>query len=166
MNVLNAIRRPKYLYRPIQIWRRLQRDAIVTKDQIQLGWGLPVRINSSCLIGIDILNVDLFDRIVTEGICRLLESGECTLDIGSNIDQNASIMALVAGQRGSVIAFEPHPDLWKILTQNVRRWADYDLAPIRPVAKGLSSQAGITFLYEGGDFAGNQGAAVWKYLLS
>lgn len=138
----------------------MRRHAVLTKEEVRLAWGLPIRINPSCLIGIDILNLGLYDRIIPETICRLLNAGEWALDVGANIGQNASIMALVAGPRGHVVAFEPHPTLWQTLHQNVASWRPYDLATIHTVQKGLSSSVGKASLYEGEDFlSGNQGSA-------
>src|SRR5262249_17416850 len=106
MNLLRAVQRPEYFFRPGQIWRRVRRHAVLRRGEVRLAWGLPIRIDPSCLIGLDILNLGLYDRIVPEAICRLLDPGEWALDVGANIGQNASIMALVAGPRGHVVAFE------------------------------------------------------------
>jgi len=125
-----------------------------------LAWGLPIRIDPSSLMGIDIVNLGLYDRIVPETICRLLDEGEWALDVGANIGQNASIMALVAGPRGHVIAFEPHPAVWQTLQRNVASWRPYDMAPIDTIQKGLSSSVGNASLFEGEEFlSGNQGSA-------
>ena len=159
MNTLRALQRPEYFYHPGQIWRRIRRHAVFAKGGIRLAWGLPIRINPTCHTGVDILNLGLFDRIIPETICRLLDAGEWALDVGANIGQNASIMALVAGPRGHVVAFEPHPTLWQTLSQNVASWYIYDLAPIQLVQKGLSSRTGKAYLYEGDDFSSNQGSA-------
>jgi FkbM family methyltransferase len=159
MNILRALQRPEYFYHPGQIWRRIRRHAVLAKEGVRLAWGLPIRINPTCHTGVDILNLGLFDRIVPETICRLLGAGEWALDVGANIGQNASIMALVAGPRGHVVAFEPHPTLWQTLSQNVVSWCTYDLATIQLAQKGLSSRAGKAYLYEGDDFPGNQGSA-------
>src|SRR5262245_34441869 len=69
-------------------------------------------------------------------------------------------MALVAGPRGHVVAFEPHPTLWRVLHENVGSWRRYALAPIETVQVGLSSSVRKASLYEGQDFAsGNHGSA-------
>jgi FkbM family methyltransferase len=159
MNILRALQRPEYFFRPGQIWRRMRRHVSLPRAEAPLAWGLPIRLNPACLTGVDMLNLGIFDRIVPETICRLLDAGEWALDVGANVGQNASIMALMAGPRGHVVAFEPHPLLWQTLQQNVAAWQAYDLAPIQLVPQGLSSRCGKAYLYEGDDFPGNQGSA-------
>jgi FkbM family methyltransferase len=151
---LKAIGRPEYLFNPSQIWRRLRRSSLCARNAVQLAWGLPVEVDPSSNVGLDVVNVGLHDRIVAEAICRLLDAGEDAFDIGANIGQNASIMALVLGPRGHVVAFEPGPTAWGMLTRNVESWAPYELAPITLVRKGLSSRSGEGILRESLDLGG------------
>jgi FkbM family methyltransferase len=137
----------------------MRQHAALAKDEVCLVWGLPIRVNPSCLIGKDILNLGLYDRIIPETICRLLDAGEWALDVGANIGQNTSIMALVTGPQGHVVAFEPHPTLWQTLNHNVASWRTYNLATIQLVQKGLSSHSDKAYLYEGANFTRNQGSA-------
>jgi FkbM family methyltransferase len=149
-----AIGRPEYLLNPRQIWRRLQRRSLCARNAVQLAWGLPVEIDPSSWVGIDVINIGVHDRVVAETICRLLDPGEDAFDIGANIGQNTSMMALVVGSRGRVIAFEPGPVAWNLLTRNVESWAPYDMAPITLVQKGVSSQIGDGLLHESTDLGG------------
>lgn len=151
--------RPEYFFRPSQFTRRLMKWHYRSKETVALAWGLPVKINLNCTTGIDILNIGVFDRVVPEVISRLLDPGEMGLDIGANVGQNTSIMALVAGQNGKVIAFEPHPQLIETLLFNVREWNDFALSPIEIVQQGISEQSGQTVLYESSEFDGNMGIA-------
>lgn len=159
MRILNFIKRPEYFFRPSQVRRRLRRETIATNGVIRLAWGLPIEVNRDCHTGGDILNIGVFDRIIPEAIFRLLDTGETALDIGANIGQNASAMALAAGTSGRVIGFEPHPVLWDIFTNNVETWRDYDLAAIETVQLGLSDHSGTATLYEPDEFVGNMGCA-------
>lgn len=149
-----AIRRPEYLLNPRQIWRRLQRRSLCARNAIQLAWGLPVEVDPGSHVGLDVINLGLHDRVVTEAICRLLDPGEEAFDIGANIGQNASMMALVLGPRGRVVAFEPGPAAWSMLARNVESWAPYDIASISLVRKGLSSRIGEGLLHESLDLGG------------
>ncbi len=139
LRLWKAIRRPEYLYHPGQIWRRPQRRSLCARNAIQLAWRLPVELDPTSDVGLDIVNIGVYDKVVAEAICRLLEPEEIAFDIGANVGQNASIMALVLGRLGRVVAFEPGPKAWDMLTRNVESWAPYDLAPITVVRKGLSS---------------------------
>ena len=154
MRPFKAIRRPEYFFNPRQIWRRLWRHSLFEGNAIRLAWGLPVEVDPISGVGLDIINIGVSDRVVAEAIWRLLDPGETAFDIGANIGQNASIMALVVGPRGRVVAFEPGPAAWSILTRNVQSWAPYDLAPITVVRQGLSSQIGEGLLHEAIDLGG------------
>jgi FkbM family methyltransferase len=159
MRLLRALTRPEYLYRPVQLWRRLRRRGVLARGDVRLAWGLPIEIDLPGFVSTDILNLGLHDRIVPEAICRLLEPGEWAVDAGANVGQNASMMALVAGPRGRVLAFEPHPALRLILERNVARWRGHALAPIDVVPQALSARAGAAYLYEDEHFASNRGSA-------
>jgi FkbM family methyltransferase len=154
MRPLKAVGRPEYLFNPRQIWRRLRKRSLCAGNAVQLAWGLPVEVDPNSHVGLDITNIGLHDRVVAEAICRLLDPGEAAIDIGANIGQNASIMALVAGPRGRVVAFEPGPTAWSMLSRNVQSWAPYAMAPITLVQKGLSSRIGGALLHESLDLGG------------
>lgn len=151
MKPFEAVRRPEYLLHPAQIWRRLRKRSLCARNALQFAWGLPVRLDPTSNVGVDVVNIGMHDRVVPEAICRLLDAGEHGFDIGANIGQNASIMALVSGSSGRVTAFEPGPVAWDFLTGNVESWTSYDLAPIQLVCKGLSSQIGTGLLREMSD---------------
>ena len=148
---MEAIRRPEYLWRPSQILRRLRKGSLCASKALQFSWGLPVDLDHTSHIGVDVINIGLHDRVVPESICRLLDPGESAYDIGANVGQNASIMALTSGSHGHVIAFEPSPVAWDFLARNVASWAPYALAPIELVRKGLSSRLGNGVLREMSD---------------
>jgi hypothetical protein len=109
MHIFRALRRPEYFFRPVQIWRRLRRNAILKRNRIQLPWGLPVEVDPVSYVGQDIRNLGVFECIVPEAIVRLLDRAETAIDIGANIGQNTSIMALAAGPAGLTVGFEPGP---------------------------------------------------------
>jgi FkbM family methyltransferase len=148
------IQRPEYFLRPSQIWRRMRRASLSARNEVRLAWGLPVEVHLESHIGEDILNHGIHDRIVPEAICRLLDSGEQAIDVGANVGQNTSMMALAVGQLGRVTAFEPGALAWSILTRNVERWSGYDLAPIDLVRKGVSSRSGTGLLHAANDLGG------------
>ena len=154
MRPFRALGRPEYILRPVQIWRRLRRNSLCARSAVQLAWGLPVEVYPHSHVGIDVLNLGVHDRVVPEAICRLLDPGEEAFDIGANVGQNVSIMALFLGSRGRAVAFEPGPEAWRLLTRNIESWARYDLAPITTVRKGVSSRIGEGLLHESLDLGG------------
>ena len=154
LKVLRVIERPEYFFRPSQIWRKLRKNSLFAGQAVQLAWGLPVEVDIGSHVGIDILNLGVYDRVVAEAICRLSDPGEVAFDIGANIGQNASMMALVLGPQGRVVAFEPGPASWRLLTRNVETWARYDIAPVTVVRQGVSSRAGTGLLHESLELGG------------
>jgi FkbM family methyltransferase len=121
---------------------------------VQLAWGLPIEVDPEAWVGKDIVNIGLHDRLVPEAIWRLLDPGELAFDVGANVGQNASMMALKLGPGGRVVAFEPGPEALRLLTRNVAGWQRYRLSPISVVPKGVSSRNGAGVLYEAPELGG------------
>jgi FkbM family methyltransferase len=159
MNLLQAFRRPEYFFNPRQLVRRLRKAHLAETDQVRLVWGLPVRTQPGCCVTVDILNLGVYDLIVPETIVRLLDPGEIAVDVGANIGQNTSIMACAVGPAGHVTAFEPHPELWNVLCDNVERWQPYQVGSITPVRKACGANEETAILYESAEFPSNQGSA-------
>lgn len=160
-NIINCLKRPEYVLRPRQILSRLRRmiSSVPETETVALPWGSPIKARLRDHIGNEIIWHGIFDKIVPETIARLLDPGETALDIGANIGQNASMMATASGRFGKVIAFEPHPDVFAELQQNVARWTDHWLAPIDIRQVALGDRTGTTLLFEGDDFSYNRGSA-------
>lgn len=148
MNVSNFFKRPEYVWRPRQVFRRLSRIGTrppATID-VKLPWGADVRVKLSENIGSDIYHYGIFDPIVPEAIWRLLDPGEMAIDVGANIGQNTSLMAFRTKASGSVIAFEPHPTTFQELQRNFGVWQKDRLAPIRLEDVALGSEDSHAFL--------------------
>jgi FkbM family methyltransferase len=149
--LIRGIQRAEYFWRPSQTWRRFRRKSLLARNEVKLAWGLPVAIDPSGYVGVDILNLGVYDRVVPEAICRLLDPGDLAFDVGANIGQNVSIMALVLGEQGRAIAFEPGQESWRLLTENVAAWEQYQLSPITVVRQAVSSRRGTGWLFESVD---------------
>ena len=149
------------MFRPRQILSRLGRmiSGVPEMETVALPWDSPIKARLRDHIGNEIIWHGIFDKIVPEAIARLLDPGETALDIGANIGQNASMMATASGRFGKVIAFEPHPDVFAELQQNVARWTDHWLAPIDIRQVALGDRTGTTLLFESDDFSYNRGSA-------
>jgi FkbM family methyltransferase len=116
---------PPYFFQPLQVLRRLRleylwrskREALVT-----LPWGLPIKINPHEAIGFNIASQGLYEIGVTETLWRLTEPGDLAIDAGANIGYMASILGIRVGPKGKVICFEPHPEVFESLRENVGIW--------------------------------------------
>jgi FkbM family methyltransferase len=69
-------------------------------------------------------------------------------------------MAARVGATGRVVCFEPHPELFGELVDNIRRWADLSaVGHITPHQMALSSRSGHGHLRAGIEFQQNRGTA-------
>lgn len=161
MNVLNYLKRPEYLWRPRQVIRRFLRIGRKSSgmEEIQLPWGTPLRVRVGENVGADIYYYGIFDLIVPEAIWRLLDPGETAFDIGANIGQNTSAMAVRSGAGGTVLAFEPHPEIFDELVRNRKNWTSPALAHIRLEQIALGDERAEAILGAGHDFTTNRGSA-------
>ena len=135
MNLFKPLTTPEYLFRPRQIMHRFQRalrrGPLNEFEVVGLPWGSQLRVRPAEVIGSNIWCYGVFDLIVTETICRLLDESETALDIGANIGQMTILMRHKSGVRGNVIAFEPHPEIFSELRHNVQTLGSpHGLAPV------------------------------------
>jgi len=87
---------------------------------VELPWGARLLIRPNEVIGSNLWYYGIFDLMVAETISRLLDWAEIALDIGANIGQMTSLMRRRTGPQGAVISFEPHPELFSELKENVK----------------------------------------------
>jgi FkbM family methyltransferase len=126
---------------------------------VTLPWKLTLATDPGVAIGRAIVRMGIYDLPVSETIWRLLEAGELAVDVGANIGYMTSIMAARVGTCGSVIAFEPHPDLFLILESNIFRWHSFDLERVKSYRIALSNRIGVGALKVPDDFELNRGLA-------
>lgn len=116
--MIRSILKPEYLFRPKQLFKRLfepKQDGFVT---VCLPWGRDLRVSSNDNIGRQIVALGLYDLALTETLWRLCESGETALDVGANIGYTVYVMAERV-KNGIVHAFEPHPTIFRELSDNI-----------------------------------------------
>ncbi len=129
MNPLKIFTTPEYLFNPRQIFVRLRRSIVkptMEKSVVRLPWGDEITIRPDECIGCAIWYYGIFDLIVAEALARLVDEGDCVLDVGSNIGQMTSLLRRLVGPTGRVDAFEPHPDLFDELMANYDSWGCHD----------------------------------------
>lgn len=126
---------------------------------ITLPWGLPINIDSRDAIGHAILHLGVYDLPVTETIFRLLDAGDVAVDAGANIGQMTSLMAFKTGSRGRVLAFEPHPEIFRELGKNIALWNGAGVAATSAHQCALSNRGGEGTLNIPPGFQVNRGLA-------
>lgn len=159
------LNKPYYLFRPTQAVRRL---VPVVRNQprsdglalVTLPWGAQLLYRPDEQIGRCIDRRGVFDLAVCEALHRLAEQGDLTVDVGANIGQMTSVLAMAVGPSGRVLAFEPLPEILAVLAENVRSWSRrpaYGEVEVHPVALSSSEGEGTIGLKEA--FARNMGSA-------
>ncbi len=161
LGILNYLKRPEYIWRPRQVIRRFSR---IGKEppkvmDLELPWGATVRVHTGENIGQDIYLYGIFDKIVPETICRLLDPGESAVEVGANIGQNASLMAYRVGPTGRVIAFEAHPEIYAELAANAKNWPPDVTKRLSLCNVALGEESGTAVIQTDEEFSRNRGSA-------
>jgi FkbM family methyltransferase len=152
MQLPNYFNRPEYVFRPWQIYHRLLRSGNKETNRIediQLPWNVTIKIcpSSNEVVGRSLWLMGIYDLVVTEILWRLIVSDETVIDVGASLGYMTTIMAKKVGQIGKVLCFEPNPDVYKELTENVSNWQK-NLAwnQINTQQIALSNKSGVGLL--------------------
>jgi FkbM family methyltransferase len=152
--------KPHYVFHPMRMVRRARysgQTAEARREIAQLPWGLPLEVGAEEVIGFTILTTGVFDPCVTETMQRLIDPGDLVVDVGANVGYLTSLAAVCATSSGSVIAFEPHPVVFDLLSANIARWTRPGLAPVDAQRLALSDHEGTAELSSDATFDGNMG---------
>jgi FkbM family methyltransferase len=150
--------KPHYVFHPLRMLRRARYGGPSDRREIaHLPWGLPLEVGADEAIGFTILTTGVFDPCVTETMHRLIDPGELVLDVGANVGYLTSLAAARAGAGGRVMAFEPHPVVFELLSANIARWNGGQVAEVQAQQLALSDHAGTAELNAGNSFNTNMG---------
>ena len=151
--------KPELLFRPAQLIKRLlwHKRWRGKAGRVTLPWGLELDVDAGERIGESITKIGVYDLVVLEALMRLADSGETCLDIGANEGLMTGVLAKAIGKEGTVISFEPHPEIFAKLSAHVAAWTGLGKIDCRQVA--LSSKTGTATLGMPAEFAGNRGTA-------
>jgi FkbM family methyltransferase len=154
---------PPYLFQPLQILRRLRLEYFWRSRNealVLLPWGLPIKINPQEAVGHEIAAQGVYEREVTETLWRLADPGDLAIDVGANIGYTTSILGVRVGPKGRVYSFEPHPQVFQSLSENVARWKrDARCGVFIPQQSALGKESGSALLRTDDWFQTNRGTA-------
>lgn len=120
--MLQRLLKPWYVYQPWRILRRLFAPVPqCTVLPLRTSWGGLLSVDPSRDIGNCIFTTGIYDLTVTETLLRLISPGATVVDAGAHVGYMTILAAIAAGPGGKVVAFEPNPQLFTWLQQNVRR---------------------------------------------
>jgi FkbM family methyltransferase len=74
---------------------------------------------------------------------RFLRPGDWALDVGANVGHYTMRMAEIVGPAGRVVAFEPIPDTFALLTENVRHAAHANVSLLNCAASERTATVGM-----------------------
>jgi len=124
---------------------------------LTLPWGLKLSVKINESVGQAIWQLGVYDLVVSETLWRLTDPEDFAVDIGANIGYMTSILAARMSKKGRIVAFEPHPELFARLEENVRGWNCQNQIDL--VNTALSETEGIRSLSMPDEFNGNEGIA-------
>lgn len=158
---IKLLKKPEYLFRPMQILRRLRLERNPRgRRRVVLPWGLPLNVWADETIGSSIVKTGVHDLATTELIFRLLDPGDRAVDGGANVGFMTCAMLVRVGAEGKVYAFEAHPEVYEELLENIFAWGDrLDNSPVTAYQVALSDQEGEATLHIPVSFKGNRGLA-------
>ncbi len=156
------LNKPEYFFRPSQIWQRIQhftgKNINNNFEEVILPWKVQIRIRLDDEIGRAISMSGVYDLIVTEMLWRLIDQGEVAIDAGANIGYMTSIMAAKVTQTGKVYCYEPHPEIYQELLENITKWQEsLDWHHIIPQQIAISDKSGSDILTIPDGFDKNRG---------
>ena len=154
---------PPYFFQPLQVLKRLRLEYLWRSKRevvVTLPWGLRIKINPHEAIGYDIACQGLYELGLTETLWRLTEPGELAIDAGANIGYTASILSIRVGPAGKIFCFEPHPEVFESLRENIEIWKkDRRCGSFVLHQAALGKESGQALLHTNDWFRTNRGTA-------
>lgn len=152
-----------YFFQPLQVLRRLRLEFFWREKKeavVRLPWGLPIKINPHEAVGQNIASRGVYEIEVTETLWRLTDPGDLAIDAGANIGYTTSILGVRVGPKGRVHAFEPHPQVFESLRENVETWrGDPRCGSFILHQAALGMESGKALLHTNNWFRNNRGTA-------
>jgi FkbM family methyltransferase len=107
--------------------------------------GMPMWVDTrDRVIATHLLGEEIWEPAETAAFLAHAREGMCVFDIGANIGYYTLLAARSVGPSGLVIAFEPEPRNFKLLTRNV---AENGFKNVRLVNAAVSSREGVMRLH-------------------
>lgn len=154
MNIPRLIKKPEYFFRPTQVFRRLLRglNALDKDIAVKTPWNSTLIVNSQETIGRSLSHMGVYDLALSECLWRLVKPQDSVVDVGANIGYFSDLLGYRCGSGGRVFSFEPHPEIYARLEENLRNRANIVMHPL-----ALSEKSGTMELYVPSNFSGNEG---------
>ncbi|MEJ5277185.1 MAG: FkbM family methyltransferase [Thermogemmata sp.] len=161
--MLQRLWKPWFVYRPTQLLRRAWagwRSRRGGPLPLRTSWGAEIGADPRRTIGWSILTTGIYDLAVSEVLFRLVSPGDTVVDAGAHVGYMTVLMGVAAGPGGSVLSFEPHPELFAILERNIAEVrSKFIAAAFSCHQAALGERAGTAYLHLPPAFETNDGVA-------
>lgn len=120
--MIGRLWKPWFVYNPPQLFGRFLASARPNTPGYQplsTAWGVPVLADPVKNVGWSIKTTGVFDLAVSEVLSRLVDPGDVVIDGGANVGYMSLLLSVTAGRHGTLLSFEPHPELFGILERNI-----------------------------------------------
>lgn len=104
--------------------------------------GFKMRLDSKDALMLSVLST--YERRQTAVMKSDVKEGESVVDLGANIGYYTLLLSRLVGKNGRVFAFEPHPELYQILSENVE---SNNCTNVTLANKAVADVPGKTSLY-------------------
>ncbi len=124
--MLSDLAKPWYVWRPWQLARRASAALRAPRSgytPLPVAWGISVIADPAKMIGRSLFTTGIYDLAVSEVLARLIAPGDTVVDAGANVGYMSLLASVAAGRSGHVSWWEPHPELFSVLQQNVAAWS-------------------------------------------
>ncbi len=140
------------LYRTLR-WRRLVRR--LTPDELRVNvQGLQLYLNPSDLgLSAELAVEGVHEPMLTTVLRSVLRRGWTVVDVGANLGYFALLAAKQVGPEGKVIALEPFPDSYRLLTRNIEVNKLANVLAL-PLAAGERKEERAFYCYERANWNG------------
>lgn len=120
--MIKKLYKPEYFYRPSQLISRIRYSLFPPAfgmQKIALTWGRWLIANPRQTIGRSLYTFGMYDLALSEMIYRLVRPGDLVIDVGANVGYTTCLMLDRLNNFGELLSFEPLPELFSVLKENV-----------------------------------------------
>lgn len=148
---------PEFIYTNILKPKILKNTAnyilkLVIPKEIELKEGVFLELDQSDPVASGAIALGVYERYESELFRSKIKPGMTIIDIGANLGYYTAIASRLAGEQGSVLAFEPEPNFFKLLSRNISR---NDLKNVINFELAIAEKTGLTNLYLSNDNKGH-----------
>lgn len=117
-------------------------DRFYKREEIETIYGHKMKLDPQ-----DSMNLSrwgFYEKEETERIQKIIQPGQCVVDVGANIGYYSLVLAAGVTGTGTVFAYEPHPNNYLLLLENIDQ---NHFANVMPRNVACSSLAGWMYLH-------------------